>query len=71
MKIVHRYFIREFLTILSILALGLSFIFSLLDLIDKVDNFLPDKLTVTRLAEYILLNFPKYLYYLLPMALLI
>jgi len=71
MKIIHRYFIKEFLTILSILTLGISLIFSLLDLIEKVDNFMPDKLTVPRLVEYILLNFPKYLYYLLPMSLLI
>jgi lipopolysaccharide export system permease protein len=71
MKIIPRYFIKEFLTILSILTLGLSLIFSLLDLIDKIDDFIPAKLTVPRLCEYLLLNFPKYLYYLLPMALLI
>jgi lipopolysaccharide export system permease protein len=71
MKIIHRYFLREFLTIMSILTLGLALIFSLLDLIDKIDDFLPGKLTMFRLAEYILLTLPKYLYYLLPMALLI
>jgi lipopolysaccharide export system permease protein len=71
MKIISRYFLKEFLTIMGILTLGLALIFSLLDMIDKIDDFMPGRLTIPRLVEYILLNFPKYLYYLLPMSLLI
>jgi len=56
---------------MSILTLGLALIFSLLDLIDKIDDFIPGRLTILRMVEYIVLIFPKYLYYLLPMALLI
>ena len=71
MRTLHRYYIREFLKILSVLTLGLGLIFSLLDLVDKVDDFVPGKLSIARVAEYVMLSFPKYLYYLLPMSLLI
>ena len=71
MKILHRYYIREFLKILSLLTLGLALIFSLLDLVDKVDDFVPGKLSIPRIMEYIFLNFPRYFYFLLPMSLLI
>ena len=71
MRIIQRYFIKEFFKILGILALGLALIFSLLDLIDKVDDFMPGKPSTVQLALYAFLNLPKYLYYLLPMSLLI
>ena len=71
MRTLHRYYIGEFLKILSVLILGLGLIFSLLDLVDKVDDFVPGKLSIPRVAEYVMLIFPKYLYYLLPMCLLI
>ncbi len=71
MKILHRYYIREFLKILSVITLGLGLIFSLLDLVDKVDDFVPGKLSIPRVMEYIFLNFPRYFYFLLPMSLLI
>lgn len=71
MRILHRYYIREFLKILSVITLGLGLVFSLLDLVDKVDDFVPGKLSIPRVAEYVMLSFPKYLYYLLPMSLLI
>jgi lipopolysaccharide export system permease protein len=71
MIILHRYYIREFLRILSLLTLGLALIFSLLDLADKVDDFVPGILSVPRIMEYIFLTFPRYFYFLLPMSLLI
>jgi lipopolysaccharide export system permease protein len=71
MKILHRYYIGEFLKILGLLTLGLALIFSLLDLVDKVDDFVPGKLSIPRIMEYIFLNFPRYFYFLLPMSLLI
>ncbi len=71
MKILHRYYIKEFLKILSLLTLGLALIFSLLDLVDKVDDFVPGKLSIPRIMEYIFLTFPRYFYFLLPMSLLI
>lgn len=71
MKVIQRYYIREFLKILSILAFGMALIFSIIDLIDKVDDFMPGRMSIFQLFQYVVLNFPKYLYYLLPMSLLI
>jgi lipopolysaccharide export system permease protein len=71
MRIIQRLYIKEFFKMLGILALGLSLIFSLLDLVDKINDFMPGSPSVGKLALYVLLNMPKYLYYLLPMALLI
>ncbi len=71
MKIIQTYYIKEFFKILVIISIGLPFIFSLLDLIDKIDEFISDNPSFLKLSFYILFNFPKYLYYLLPMALLI
>jgi lipopolysaccharide export system permease protein len=71
MNIIQRYYIREFLKILSIVAFGMALIFSIIDLIDKVDDFMPGRMSFFQLLQYIALNFPKYLYYLLPMSLLI
>lgn len=71
MKIIHRHYIKEFLTMLGIIAFALAIIFSLLDLVNKIDDFIPGRVSIFRLIQYILLNLPKYLYYLLPMSLLI
>ena len=71
MKIIQRYYIREFLKILSIIVFGMAMIFSIIDLIDKVDDFMPGRISFIQLFQYVALNLPKYLYYLLPMSLLI
>ncbi|MEW6585723.1 MAG: LptF/LptG family permease [Nitrospirota bacterium] len=70
MKVVQKYFIREFFRILAIATLGLATVFSILDLLDKVDD-LARGLNVLNVCIYIFLSMPKYLYYLLPMSLLI
>lgn len=71
MKKIQQYYIKEFLKILGIIAFGLAIIFSLLDLVDKIDDFMPSKPSITILIWYAFLNFPKFLYYLLPMSMLI
>ena len=71
MKLLRRYYIKEFFKVLGIVVLGISLIFSLLDLVDKIDDFMAGHPSIFKLLEYALLNFPKYLYYLLPMSLLI
>jgi len=71
MRIIQRYFMKEFFKLLGILALGLALVFSLLDLIDKVDDFMRGNPSTVQLGLYAFLNLPKYLYYLLPMSLLI
>ena len=71
MKLMRRYYIKEFAKLLGIIAFGLALIFSLLDLIDKIDDFVPGKMSILDFIHYAALNLPKYLYYLLPMSLLI
>ncbi len=71
MKIIYRYYINEFIKIWLIIAPGLAFIFSLLEIIDKVDDFLPGKITIFSMFHYTVLILPRILYYLLPMSLLI
>jgi lipopolysaccharide export system permease protein len=71
MKIVQRHYLREFLKLLVIIAAGLALILSILELIDKIDDFAPGKLTVLGILYYVFLNLPKYLLYLLPMSVLI
>jgi len=70
-KLLRRYYIREFFKVLGVVVFGISLIFSLLDLVDKIDDFIGGRPSIYKLLEYALLNFPKYLYYLLPMSLLV
>jgi lipopolysaccharide export system permease protein len=71
MRILRRHYVLEFMKVLAVLALGLSLLFSLLGLIDRLDNFKPERTTLVKLALFTALNIPKYLYYLLPMTSLI
>jgi lipopolysaccharide export system permease protein len=71
MKILWKYYLREFFKIFGIVAFGLAMIFSILDLLDKIDELERGRLTVMNLGSYVFLNIPKYLYYLFPMMLLI
>ena len=48
--------------------MGLGLIFGLLDLIDKIDNFMPHNPSLWKLASYAVLEIPGYLLYLLPMS---
>lgn len=70
MSIIQRYYIKEFFKMLGVLALGLALIFSLIDLIDRINDFMPGKPSLPQLMLYVFLNLPKYLYYLLPMTML-
>lgn len=71
MRIAQKAYIREYLKLLGIIGPGLALVFALLDLVDKVDNFIPGKLSLASIVSYILLVMPKYLLYLLPMSLLL
>ncbi len=54
-----------------ILSLWISIIFSIIGLIDKIDDFLPDKSSFFMLFKYTLYNIPKYFNYIMPMAILL
>lgn len=69
--ILQRYYIKEFLKIFIIITLGLSTIFSLIELLDKIDDFLEGKPSLTLLVEYFFYTFPKFFYFLLPISILI
>ena len=71
MKIIQRHYTKEFFKLLGIIALGLALIFSISDLIGKIDDFMPARPSICKLISYTLLNLPKYLLYLQPVALLI
>ncbi|MBI5102617.1 MAG: LptF/LptG family permease [Nitrospirae bacterium] len=71
MKMLRRLYLGEFFRLFLLIVLGLSGIFSLVDLMGKIQSFLPEKSTATSLLLYCLYNVPKYLVYLLPMSLLI
>ena len=71
MTILQRYYIKEFVKILSVITLGLSAIFSLIELLDKIDDFFEGKPSAILLLQYFLYIFPKFFYFLLPISILI
>ncbi|MBI5641586.1 MAG: LptF/LptG family permease [Nitrospirae bacterium] len=71
MNRIQRLYLKDFFKLLFMLSVGLSLIFSLLDLMDKIHNFLPGKPSIASLASYTLYILPKFFLYLLPMSVLI
>lgn len=71
MLIIQRYYIKEFLKVLTVIAAGLASVFSIIELIDKIDDFLPFRPPIEKLLLYAAYNLPRYLLYLLPMAVLL
>jgi lipopolysaccharide export system permease protein len=71
MLILQKHYLKEFLKLLFLIGTGLALIFSILELIDKIDDFMPNRPSLGNLLLYIFFNFPKYFLYLLPAAVLI
>jgi lipopolysaccharide export system permease protein len=71
MLIIQRHYLREFFKLFFLISTGLALIFSILELIDKIDEFMPNRPSLESLLLYVSFNFPKYLLYLLPAAMLI
>jgi len=71
MKILQRYYLREFTTLFATVGLGMSLVFSLMDLINKINDFIPHKPSMGDLLLYAGLTLPQYLLYLMPMACLL
>jgi lipopolysaccharide export system permease protein len=71
MLLIQKLYIKDFLKVLAVLGFGMSAIFSIIGLIDKVDAFIPHDPSVELLLKYILFSTPRYIYYLLPMAVLL
>lgn len=64
-------YIKEFLNVLLLLCVGIAVIFSIIGLIDKVDDFLPHNPALSLLIEYAVLSVPRNANYLLPMAIML
>lgn len=71
MRILHRLYLSDFLRLLLLLSLGISLIISLIELIGKIDDFLPNRPSAWSLIMYAVYTFPRFFLYLLPMAVLI
>ncbi len=71
MLTLQRHYLKEFLKLLSLVGTGLALIFSILDLIEKIDDFMPNRPSLENLLLYAFFNLPKYILYLLPAAMLI
>jgi len=70
-RIVQRLYLSDFLRLLLLISLGLSLVVSLIDLIGRIDDFLPNKPSVGSLIMYAVYTIPKFFLYLLPMSVLI
>jgi lipopolysaccharide export system permease protein len=68
MKLLQRYYLKEYLKLFTVVAFGLGLVFSLMDLINKIDDFIPHGPSVFDLFLYPALNLPQYLLYLTPVA---
>ncbi|MBF0506230.1 MAG: LptF/LptG family permease [Nitrospirae bacterium] len=71
MLIVQKMYIKEFLKALAVVGLGISLVFSIIGLIDKIDEFMPHKPALRLLLEYTVLTIPKYFHYLMAMSTLL
>lgn len=71
MLIVQKLYIKEFLKVLAVLSIGIALIFSIIGLIDRVDDLMPHKPSLGILLYYTFLTIPKNLHYLLAMATLL
>lgn len=71
MLIIQRLYIKEFLKVLTILGGGISVVFSIIGLIDKIDDFMPHSPSFGLLLKYTFFSIPRYTHYLLPMAILL
>jgi lipopolysaccharide export system permease protein len=70
-NVVRRLYLKDFLKLLFLLAAGISTIFSLLDMIDKIGSFQPGRSSVADLILYVSYNIPRFFLYILPMSVLI
>jgi lipopolysaccharide export system permease protein len=70
-KILQSLYLKDFLKLLMLITLGLSVIFSLIELVGKIDNFMAANAPFRALAMYTIYNMPGFLIYLLPMSVLI
>jgi lipopolysaccharide export system permease protein len=68
---VQRLYIVEFFQTLFILTIGMSVLFGILGLSEKLAEFMQHEPTISQLAQYALASIPRYVLYFLPMGALL
>jgi lipopolysaccharide export system permease protein len=71
MKRVQRLYIAEFFKVLFILTIGMSVLFGILGLSEKLAEFMQHDPELSLLAQYALVSIPRYVLYFLPMGALL
>lgn len=71
MKILQRHYMKELAVLFLTMTAGLGLIFSLIDLINRMADFIPHKPAIRSLLLYAAYSIPQYILYLMPMAALI
>ncbi|GAB4489225.1 MAG: LPS export ABC transporter permease LptG [Thermodesulfovibrionales bacterium] len=71
MRIVRRLYLKDFFRLLVLITLGLAFIFSLIEMIGRLDDFGTGRGAFAKLVLYTAFTIPKFLLYLLPMSVLV
>ncbi len=71
MKIIDRYIALEFLKVLAVCILGLILIFLLVELTDKIKLYFRYNPSAWRMIEYFLVKIPSYLFFALPLGILL
>jgi lipopolysaccharide export system permease protein len=66
--LLHRYYLREFAKLFTLIGLGLTTVITLLSLVKKMGQFLPHDPSAWSIAYYAILTFPRYFLYLMPVA---
>jgi lipopolysaccharide export system permease protein len=68
---IQKLYIVEFFKVLFILTIGMSVLFGILGLSEKLADFMQYDPTISQLAEYALASIPRYVLYFLPMGALL
>lgn len=68
MKIISKYFFREFFRYFAVLLLGFSGIAVIAEFFDKASEFYREDTGVSVIAQYLLLSVPQFILYALPFA---
>jgi lipopolysaccharide export system permease protein len=68
---VQRLYILEFFKVLSILTIGMSVLFGILGLSEKIADFMQYSPTLSQLIQYAFMSVPRYVVYFMPMGALL
>ncbi len=71
MGLIQKYYIKEFIKLFVTLCIGLSSIATIIELINRIDDFMPYNPSIGEILYYCLLNIPNYLLYTMPVCILL